>query len=147
MSSKTMFYILKRVLLAILTIWIVITITFFVMHAVPGGPFMSEKAITKEAQAALEAKYGLDKPLGEQYVTYLKDVVTRFDFGPSLKQRSRQVNDIIYDGLRTSAKLGVIAAALAAVLGIVLGAVAALRRNSVLDKFIMVLTTAFISMP
>ena len=147
MSSKTMFYILKRVLLAILTIWIVITITFFVMHAVPGGPFMSEKAITKEAQAALEAKYGLDKPLGEQYVTYLKDVVTRFDFGPSLKQRGRQVNDIIYDGLRTSAKLGVIAAALASVLGIVLGAVAALRRNSVLDKFIMVLTTAFISMP
>ena len=147
MSTKTMFYILKRVLLAILTIWVVITITFFVMHAVPGGPFMSEKAITKEAQAALEAKYGLDKPLGEQYVTYLKDVVTRFDFGPSLKQRGRQVNDIIYDGLRTSAKLGVIAAALAAVLGIVLGAGAALRRNSVLDKFIMVLTTAFISMP
>ena len=147
MSSKMMFYILKRILLALLTIWIVITVTFFVMHAVPGGPFVGEKAISKEAQAALEAKYGLDKPLGEQYVTYLKDVVTRFDFGPSLKQRGRQVNDIIYDGLRTSAKLGVIAAALAAVLGIVLGAVAALRRNSVLDKFIMVLTTAFISMP
>ena len=147
MSSKTMFYILKRVLLAILTIWIVITITFFVMHAVQGGPFMSEKAITKEAQAALEAKYGLDKPLGEQYVTYLKDVVTRFDFGPSLKQRGRQVNDIIYDGMRTSIKLGLIAAALAMVLGVVLGALAALRRNTVLDKFIMVLTTAFISMP
>ena len=147
MSSKTMFYILKRILLAILTIWIVITITFFVMHAVPGGPFMSEKAITKEAQAALEAKYGLDKPLGEQYATYLKDVVTRFDFGPSLKQRGRQVNDIIADGLRTSVKLGLIAAVLAAVLGVVLGAVAALRRNTVLDKFIMVLTTAFISMP
>lgn len=147
MSSKTMFYILKRILLAILTIWIVITITFFVMHAVPGGPFMSEKAITKEAQAALEAKYGLDKPLRVQYATYLKDVVTRFDFGPSLKQRGRQVNDIIYDGLRTSAKLGVIAAALAAALGVVLGAIAALRRNTVLDKFIMVLTTAFISMP
>ena len=147
MSSKTMFYILKRILLAILTIWIVITITFFVMHAVPGGPFMSEKAITKEAQAALEAKYGLDKPLGVQYATYLKDVVTRFDFGPSLKQRGRQVNDIIADGLRTSVKLGVIAAALAAALGVVLGAVAALRRNTVLDKFIMVLTTAFISMP
>ena len=147
MSSKTMFYILKRILLAILTIWIVITITFFVMHAVPGGPFMSEKAITKEAQAALEAKYGLDKPLGEQYATYLKDVVTKFDFGPSLKQRGRQVNDIIADGLRTSVKLGLIAAVLAAVLGVVLGAVAALRRNTVLDKFIMVLTTAFISMP
>ena len=147
MSSKTMFYILKRVLLAILTIWIVITITFFVMHAVPGGPFMSEKAITKEAQAALEAKYGLDKPLGEQYVTYLRDVVTRFDFGPSLKQRGRLVNDIIADGMRTSIKLGLIAAALAMVFGVVLGALAALRRNTVLDKFIMVLTTAFISMP
>ena len=142
-----MFYILKRILLAILTIWIVITITFFVMHAVPGGPFMSEKAISKEAQAALEAKYGLDKPLGEQYTTYLKDVVTKFDFGPSLKQRGRQVNDIIGDGMRTSAKLGLIAACIAAVVGIVLGALAALRRNTVLDKCIMVITTAFVSMP
>ena len=147
MSSKTMFYILKRVLLAILTIWIVITITFFVMHAVPGGPFMSEKAISKEAQAALEAKYGLDKPLMEQYGTYLKDVVTRFDFGPSLKQRGRQVTDIIADGMRTSIKLGLIAAAMAVILGVVLGATAALRRNTVLDKVIMVVTTALISMP
>lgn len=72
MSSKTMFYILKRVLLAVLTVWIVITITFFVMHAIPGGPFMSEKAISKEAQAALEAKYGLDRPLMVQYGTYLQ---------------------------------------------------------------------------
>ena len=147
MSSKTMFYILKRVLLAILTIWIVITITFFVMHAVPVGPFMSEKAISKEAQAALEAKYGLDKPLMEQYGTYLKDIVTRFDFGPSLKQRGRQVIDIIVDGMRTSIKLGLIAAVMAGIVGVVLGALAALRRNTVLDKAIMVITTAFISMP
>lgn len=147
MSSKTMFYILKRVLLAILTIWIVITITFFVMHAVPGGPFMSEKAITKEAQAALEAKYGLDKPLLEQYGTYLRDIVTKFDFGPSLKQRGRQVVDIIMDGMKTSAKLGVIAAIGAAIAGVVLGATAALRRNTVLDKAIMVISTAFVSMP
>lgn len=147
MSSKTLFYICKRVLLAIVTIWIVITITFFVMHAVPGGPFLGEKAISAEAQAALEAKYGLDKPLFEQYITYLTDIVTKFEFGPSLKQRGRQVIDIILDGLKTSAKLGVIAAAGAAVLGIVLGAVAALRRNTVLDKIIMVVTTAFVSMP
>ena len=98
MSSKMLFYILKRILLAILTIWIVITVTFFVMHAVPGGPFVGEKAISKEAQAALEAKYGLDKPLLEQYTTYLRDILTRFDFGPSLKQRGRQVIDIILDG-------------------------------------------------
>jgi len=147
MSSKTMFYILKRVLLALLTIWIVITITFFVMHAVPGGPFMSEKAITKEAQAALEAKYGLDRPLMEQYVSYLRDIVTKFDFGPSLKQRGRTVIDIIMDGMKTSAKLGVIAACSAAVMGVVLGAVAALRRNKIIDKIIMVITTAFVSMP
>ena len=147
MSSKMSFYILKRVLLAILTIWIVITVTFFVMHAVPGGPFVGEKAISKEAQAALEAKYGLDKPLMEQYWTYLKDIVTRFDFGPSLKQRGRQVIEIIGDGMRTSAQLGLIAAVIATVVGVVLGSLAAIRRNTVLDKIIMVLTTAFVSMP
>ena len=147
MDSKMFNYILKRVALAILTIWIVITVTFFVMHAVPGGPFVGEKAISKEAQAALEAKYGLDKPLMEQYWTYLRDIVTRFDFGPSLKQRGRMVIDIILDGMKTSAKLGVIAAVLAAIVGIVLGAVAAIRRNTALDKVIMVITTAFVSMP
>ena len=147
MNSKMLYYILKRILLAILTIWIVITVTFFVMHAVPGGPFMGEKAISKEAQAALEAKYGLDKPLLEQYVTYLRDIVTKFDFGPSLKQRGRQVMDIILDGMKTSAKLGLIAAFGAAIIGIVLGAVAALRRNKVIDKVIMVITTTFVSMP
>ena len=147
MNSKTLFYILKRIGLAILTVWVVITVTFFVMHAVPGGPFMSEKAITPAAQAALEAKYGLDKPLMVQYGTYLKDIVTRFDFGPSLKQRGRMVIDIIADGMKTSARLGIIAAVLAGVSGIVLGAVAALRRNKLIDKIIMVITTAFVSMP
>ena len=147
MNSKTAFYILKRLLLAILTVWIVITVTFFVMHAVPGGPFLSEKAISASAQAALEAKYGLDKPLLVQYGTYLKDIVTRFDFGPSLKQRGRMVIDIIADGMKTSVKLGIIAAAIAGVFGIVLGAIAALRRNKLIDKIIMVITTAFVSMP
>ena len=147
MSPKTLKYILKRIALAVLTVWVVITVTFFVMHAVPGGPFMGEKAVSPAAQAALEAKYGLDKPLMEQYFTYLKDVITKFDFGPSLKQRGRMVLDIITDGMRTSVKLGVIAACLAAVVGIVLGAVAALNRNRLIDKIIMVLTTAFVSMP
>ena len=147
MSSKTLIYIGKRILLAILTVWVVITVTFFVMHAVPGGPVMAEKAISAEAQAALEAKYGLDKPLLQQYGTYLKDVTTKFDFGPSLKQRGREVIDIIADGMKTSAKLGLIAACIALVVGIVLGAVAALRRNKIIDRVIMVITTAFVSMP
>ena len=147
MNSKTLFYVLKRIGLAILTIWVVITITFFVMHAVPGGPFVGEKATTPAVQAAMEAKYGLDKPVLEQYFTYLGDIVLRFDFGPSLKQRGRQVIDIIADGKKVSDKLGLIAAFGALVVGIVLGAVAALQRNKVIDKVIMVITTAFVSMP
>lgn len=147
MNAKTLMYILKRIGLAVLTVWVVITVTFFVMRAVPGGPFLGEKAVTEAAQAALEAKYGLDKPVTVQYVTYLRDVVTKLDFGPSIKLRGRMVMDVIADGLKTSAKLGVIAACIALVTGIVLGAVAALRRNTVLDKIIMVITTAFVSMP
>ena len=147
MDSKTALYIVKRLILAVFTVWVVITITFFVMRAVPGGPFLSEKAISPAAQAQLEAKYGMDKPLMTQYFTYLKDVVTRMDFGPSLKQRGRQVIEIISDGMRTSAKLGVIAAVAALISGVVLGAFAALRRNKLIDRIIMVITTAFVSMP
>ena len=147
MNSKNVMYILKRIALALLTVWVVITVTFFVMHAVPGGPFLSEKAISESAMKALQAKYGMDKPLMTQYFTYLKDIVTSFDFGPSLKQRGRMVIDIIMDGMKTSVKLGLIAAFIALVSGVVLGAVAALRRNKLIDKIIMVLTTAFVSMP
>lgn len=147
MNTKTLRYILKRIGLALLTVWVVITVTFFVMHAVPGGPFLSEKATSEAVTAALEAKYGMDKPLFQQYLSYLKDIVTKFDFGPSIKLRGRQVIDVIADGMKTSAKLGVIAAAIALVCGVVLGAVAALRRNKLIDKIIMVFTTAFVSMP
>ena len=147
MNSKTLFYILKRILLAVFTVWVVITITFFVMHAVPGGPFVGEKATTPAVQAAMEAKYGLDKPLHEQYFTYLGDIVTKFDFGPSLKQRGRMVIDIISDGMKTSMALGLIAAGVSTLFGVTLGAVAALRRNKLIDRIIMVITTAFVSMP
>ena len=147
MNTKTLMYILKRIGLALLTVWIVITVTFFVMHAVPGGPFQSEKALAASAQAALEAQYGLDQPVYVQYGNYLKNIVTKFDFGPSLTQTGRNVIDMIVDGMKVSAKLGLMAAGIALVLGVVLGAVAALRRNKFVDKVIMVLTTAFISMP
>jgi oligopeptide transport system permease protein len=147
MDSKTLVYILKRLLLAILTIWVVITVTFFVVRLIPGGPFLGEKAVTKEVEEALKAKYGLDVPVHEQYVRYLSDIVTEFDFGPSIKLRGRYVTDIIADGMKTSAVLGVIAAGIALVIGVVLGAFAALRRNKLIDRVIMVVTTAFISMP
>ena len=117
------------------------------MRAVPGGPFLGEKAISEAAKAALEAKYGMDKPLFQQYLTYLKDIITRFDFGPSIKQRGRNVIDIIITGMKTSAKLGLAAAGIALACGTVLGSVAALRRNKFIDRVIMVITTAFVSMP
>ena len=147
MNSKTMFYILKRVLLALLTVWVVITITFFVTRAVPGGPFLGEKALSAAAQAALEAKYGLDKPVMEQYFTYLIDIVTKFDFGPSLKQRGQDVMDIIVRGMNVSIKLGLSAAVIAIICGVVMGAFAALKRNTLLDRSIMVFSTACVSMP
>lgn len=147
MTTRTLKYILKRIGLAVLTLWIVITVTFFVMHAVPGGPFQSEKALSPEAQAALEAKYGLDQPLMVQYGNYLKNIVTKLDFGPSLTQTGRSVTQIIADGMKVSAKLGLLAAGIALVLGVVLGSVAALQRNRLTDKIIMVFTTACISMP
>lgn len=147
MNGKTFVYILKRFFLAVVTVWVVITLTFFVMHAVPGGPFTSEKAVSPEVEAALKAKYGLDKPLMVQYFTYLKDIVTKFDFGPSLKQMGRDVITIIGDGMKTSARIGVFAAVIALIIGIVLGSVAALKRNKPIDRVIMVITTAFVSMP
>jgi len=148
MNSKTLLYILKRLALAVLTVWIVITITFFATRAIPGDPFAREgKALPPQALAALQEKFGLNKPIGQQYLDYLKDIVTKFDFGPSLKKDGRMVTDIIIDGMKTSVKLGLIAAAVATFFGIVLGSVAALRRNKLIDKIIMVVTTAFVSMP
>ena len=146
MNPKTLKYIVKRLILGAFTVWVVITLTFFIMHAVPGGPFLSEKAVSPAAQAAMEAKYGLDKPLMVQYTTYLTDVV-QFRFGPSLKQRGRMVIDIMSDGLRVSMKLGLVAAFFALVIGVVLGATAALKRNTLADRIIMIITTAFVSMP
>ena len=147
MNTKTLTYILKRIVMAILAIFIIITITFFAMNAIPGGPFTSEKAVSAEVQRAMEAKYGLDKPLGEQYLTYLSDVFFHFDFGPSIKQKGRDVIEIIWDGFRTSAVLGLAAAALAIVVGIVLGTIASINRNKLIDKIIMVLTTAANALP
>ena len=145
--SKMALYVLKRLLLGIISVWLIITFTFFAMHAIPGGPFQSEKAITEATKQALEEKYGLDKSLGEQYINYLKGIVTEFDFGPSLKNRGRDVIDIMIDGLKVSAKLGLIAAGIAIVLGVVLGSVAAIFRNKAIDRIIMILTTAFVAMP
>ncbi len=146
MDSKLAFYIVKRLLLAIFTIFLVITITFFAMKAIPGGPFLSEKSPSAAVTAQLEAKYGLDKPIMEQYITYLEGVL-KFDFGPSIKNRGWNVSDLILDGFYTSGQLGITAAAIAVVVGLTLGATAAVFHNKFIDKLIMVLSTGCVAMP
>ncbi len=146
MNSKMLAYIIKRILLSIVTIFLIITITFFVMHAIPGGPFLAEKSPSPEVVAAMEAKYGLDKPIGVRYLTYLKGIV-QFDFGPSIKNRGQQCSDIIWRGFQVSAKLGLTAALLALTAGIACGSVAAVKRDKFSDKFIQVFSTAFVAMP
>lgn len=139
-------YIIKRIGLAIVTIWAVATITFFLMNLVPGGPFLSEKAVSPKAMAALEAKYGLDKPLFEQYITYLTDSL-HGDFGDSLKQRGRTVTSIIVTKFPVSARVGGVAVLVALLLGIPLGCIAAMHRGKFLDNLISVISTCGIAVP
>ena len=139
-------YIITRIGLAIVTIWAVATITFFLMNLVPGGPFLSEKAVSPKAMAALEAKYGLDKPLFEQYITYLTDAL-HGDFGDSLKQRGRTVTSIIVTKFPVSARVGGVAVLVALLLGIPLGCIAAMHRGKFLDNLISVISTCGIAVP
>ena len=139
-------YILKRIALAIITIWAVATITFCLMNMVPGGPFLSEKAISPAAQEALEAKYGLDKPFIQRYLTYLGDAA-RGDFGDSLKQRGRSVTSIIISKFPISAKVGGISVLVSLLIGIPLGVVAAYKRGTKIDSLLSVIATLGIAVP
>ena len=139
-------YILKRILLAIVTIWAVATLTFFLMNMGPGGPFLSEKAISPQATAALEAKYGLDKPLWQQYLTYMAGA-SHGDFGDGLKQRGRTVMDIITMKFPVSARVGGVSVLVALLLGVPLGCIAALKRGKFLDNLISVVSTCGIAVP
>ena len=146
MNEKTLKYIVKRFLLAILTLFIVIAITFFVMHAIPASPFSSEKAKSDAVIAALEAKYGFDKPIGVQFVNYLIGVL-HFDFGLSTAWVGHTVFDLIKGAFKYSAIVGLSAALIAIVFGVIFGCLSALRRGKWLDKVLQVVTTALVSMP
>ncbi len=139
-------YILKRIVFGVVTIFIVSTLTFFLMQQVPGGPFAADKSISKAAQKALETKYGLDKPITVQYINYLKNAV-QGDFGISLKQRGRTVTQIISSKFPVSARVGGIAILLALSLGVPLGSIAALKRGKVLDRVIIMFATLGIAVP
>ena len=139
-------YILKRIGLGAITLFIVATVTFFLMNIVPGGPFAAEKAISAEAQAAINEKYGLDKTVPEQYVNYMERLL-HGDLGVSVKQRGRTVNEIIASKFPVSAKIGGLSIIVALSIGIPLGSVAALKRGKWVDNTIMFFSTCGIAVP
>lgn len=144
-SDNVLKYVIKRVLLAILTIFIICTVTFFTMHAIPGGPFNREKEMDPAAKQALEERYGLDKPLIVQFGNYLGNLV-QGDLGSSLKD-NRDIATTFKQSFPTSAKLGLMAMAVAIIVGTVLGSIAALKRNTIIDRIIVFFSTLFTAVP
>ncbi|MED5529177.1 MAG: ABC transporter permease [Pseudomonadota bacterium] len=139
-------YVLKRLLQGIVTVWFIATATFFAMHNVPGDPLLNDRAVSEAIRTNLEAKYGLDQPIGTQYFIYLSNLV-KGDFGISFTQENREVNDIIREHFPISAILGVLAVVFAAAGGILFGALTAIYRNRLPDYFIMLLVILGISVP
>ncbi len=149
MTKKIIFYVLKRLGLGLLTYLIVVTVTFWVMQLVPGGPWTREKALSDAVIAALNQRYGLDQPLFVQYLRYLVNAI-KFpvpDFGVSYYYKGRAVTDIIFNGFKVSLGVGAAAAVLALVVGLALGTYAATHQNKFFDRAIMVITTASVAMP
>lgn len=138
-------YIVKRILLAIVSIWIITMITFFAMNAIPGGPFNKEKATSAAVQATLEARYNLDKPVPQQYVIYMNNIL-HGDWGVSLKT-GRPIWQDLWSKFQVSAKLGGMAAIVAIIIGLILGSIAALTRNHWPDRLIIFFTTLGTAMP
>lgn len=138
-------YVVKRVLLAIVTVFIICAITFFAMNAIPGGPFDGEKATSPEVKAALMKRYNLDKPVPEQFVIYLKNVA-KGDFGVSLKT-GRDITSTLSESFKTSAQLGGLAALVALVCGLIFGSTAALFRNRWPDRVIVFVSTLATAVP
>jgi ABC-type dipeptide/oligopeptide/nickel transport system permease component len=134
--------------LLLVPIWLAVyTLTFGLMQVTPGGPWDREKPVPREVREALDRKYGLDRPVWQQYVDYLTSVVTRFDFGPSYASRSRTVNDIIGDFFPTSLTLGLMAMAVGTILGVTLGVISALRHNTWIDHLAMLFAIGGVSIP
>ncbi|KON91890.1 peptide ABC transporter permease [Rossellomorea marisflavi] len=139
-------YLLKRLVSMVITLWLIITLTFFLMHAIPGSPFNEERNTSEAVQKNLEAHYHLDEPLLVQYGLYLKSLMT-LDFGPSITKPSQTVNDLLSRGFPISFELGMITLIIAVISGITLGIVAALRHNGFIDYMAMTFAVLGISIP
>ena len=138
-------YIAKRVALAIVTLLVLTSVVFVLVRLMPGDPFSSDK-MTPEIKANLEAYYGLDKPLAEQYITYMKNVL-HGDLGYSMKYESQTVNRIIADSFPYSADLGIRSLCFALFFGLILGIVAALNRGKKLDFVCILIAIIGTSIP
>lgn len=138
-------YVIKRILLAVVTVLIICAITFFAMHAVPGGPFNKEKALSPATIEALNQRYNLDKPVATQFLMYMKGLL-HGDFGVSLKN-GREIKDIIGESFPTSARLGLTAVTIALISGTIFGSIAALMRNKWPDRLIVFCSTLFTAVP
>lgn len=139
-------YYVKRFLSVILTLFLIATITFFLMRAIPGGPFTRERPVSPEILANLEARYHLDDPLFVQYVDYMKGLVT-FDLGPSYRILGTSVNELIASGFPTSAKIGGLAVLLIVLIGVPVGIISALKSNSIIDYIVMFGATLGVTLP
>jgi oligopeptide transport system permease protein len=139
-------YFVKRLLMAILTLWLILTATFILMKSIPGDPFANEKMILPEIRANMEAKYGLNKPLFEQYLTYMNNIL-HGDFGISFKYKGRSVNEIIATGFPVSAALGLSACSVGLVLGISFGILAAIKRGRWPDYLVIIIAILGVSVP
>ena len=139
-------YILKKLVIMLFTLWIIVSLTFVLMVSVPGSPFNTESSSNEIVQQNLEKHYNLDKPLPVQYVLYLKSIVT-LEFGPSIKQPNRTVNDLLGQGFPISAELGFVTVIVALISGITLGVLAALRHNGIIDYMAMTFAVIGISIP
>ncbi|MEH6533107.1 MAG: oligopeptide ABC transporter permease OppB [Photobacterium frigidiphilum] len=139
-------FIAKRIFEAIPTLLVLITISFFLMRFAPGNPFSSERPLPPEVMANIEAKYGLDKPVSEQYITYLGNIL-QGDFGPSFKYKDFTVNELVVKALPVSAKIGFFAFIFALVMGVTVGTIAALKHNTWVDYTIMSTAMAGVVMP
>jgi len=140
-------YIIRRLLWTIPVLLFISLVTFALVHAVPGGPFTREKPLPPEVEANMRRYYGMDKPLPQQYLQYVAKIVTKFDFGPSMQQRGRTVNEIFKAHLPISAQLGVLALLVALIIGVPLGIVSALKQNTGWDYLGMSVAVFGVSVP
>jgi oligopeptide transport system permease protein len=139
-------YFLRRLGYSLLTIFLIATVTFFMLRAIPGGPFTRERAIPAEILRLIEEKYNLDAPLYEQYFDYIVGLVT-FDLGPSYQKIGTEVTDLIAEGFPRTARIGLLAVVVIVIVGVPLGIISALKQNKSIDYIVMFGATLGVTIP